>query len=129
MKMNEVFFFLARQCNRRPYVTIFWTEQLVFLSGLCVHLIRSHVTIICGDVSRQCLQKPQHVEEDDLEEITRHSVSETGREEFEIVLGAFEELRKPTISFIVCLAARPSLRLSAWNSSAPTGRIFMNFGI
>jgi hypothetical protein len=33
-------------------------------------------------------------------------------------LGAFEKLRKATISFM-------SVRLSAWNNSAPTGRILM----
>jgi hypothetical protein len=38
-------------------------------------------------------------------------------------LGAFENLRKATISFVM------SVRLSAWNNSAPTGRIFMKFHI
>jgi hypothetical protein len=33
-------------------------------------------------------------------------------------LGAFAKLRKATISFVI------SVRLSAWNNSAPTGRIF-----
>jgi len=39
-------------------------------------------------------------------------------------LGAFAKLRKATISFVIL-----SVRLSAWNNSAPTGRIFMKFGI
>jgi hypothetical protein len=36
--------------------------------------------------------------------------------------GAFAKLRKATISFVM------SVRPSAWNKSAPTGRIFMKFG-
>jgi hypothetical protein len=39
------------------------------------------------------------------------------------VLGAFAELRKATISFVM------SVRPSAWNNLAPTGQIFMKFGI
>ena len=39
------------------------------------------------------------------------------------VLGAFTTLRKATVSFVV------SVRLSAWNNSASTGRIFMKFDI
>jgi len=35
------------------------------------------------------------------------------------ILGAFEKLRKATISFVM------SVRLSSWNSSAPSGRNFM----
>jgi hypothetical protein len=40
-------------------------------------------------------------------------------------VGAFTKLQKPTISFImsVCL----SIRLPAWNNSAPTRRIFVKF--
>jgi hypothetical protein len=37
------------------------------------------------------------------------------------ILGAFAKLRKTTINFFM------SVRLSAWNNSAPTGRIFMKF--
>jgi len=37
--------------------------------------------------------------------------------------GAFAKLRKATRSFVV------SVRLSAWNNSAHTGRIFMKFYI
>jgi hypothetical protein len=36
-------------------------------------------------------------------------------------LGAFEKVRKATISFV------NSLCLSAWNNSVPTGRIFTKF--
>jgi hypothetical protein len=46
------------------------------------------------------------------------------------VSGAFAKLRKATISFMsVRPSARPPVRLSAWNNSAPTGRIFMLFDI
>jgi len=38
-------------------------------------------------------------------------------------LGAFAASRKATIRFVM------SVRLSAWNSWAPTGRIFMKFYI
>ena len=37
-------------------------------------------------------------------------------------LGALAKLRKVTITFM-------SVRLYAWNNSAPNGRIFMKFGI
>ena len=53
-------------------------------------------------------------------------------------LGAFAKLRKATISFhmsvrpsvrpSVCPSVRPSARPPAWNSSTPTGRIFMKLG-
>jgi hypothetical protein len=39
------------------------------------------------------------------------------------LLGAFSELRKATISFVL------SVLLSAWNNSTPTGGIFMKFYI
>jgi hypothetical protein len=39
------------------------------------------------------------------------------------ILGAFTKLRKATISFV------KSVSPSAWKSSAPTGRIFLKFGI
>ena len=42
-------------------------------------------------------------------------------------LSAFAELRKGTIGFVMSVC--PSVRPSAWNNSAPTGRIFMKFGI
>ena len=38
-------------------------------------------------------------------------------------LGEFAKLRKVTISFVM------SVRLSAWNNSAPTSRIFIKFDI
>ena len=38
-------------------------------------------------------------------------------------LGAFPKLRKANISSVM------SVRLSIWNNSAPTGRIFMTFDI
>jgi hypothetical protein len=45
----------------------------------------------------------------------------------EVFLGAFEKLRKATISF--AMPASPSVRPSAWNTLAPTRRIFMIFDI
>jgi hypothetical protein len=39
------------------------------------------------------------------------------------LFGAFAKFREATTSFVV--SVRPSHRLSAWNNSAPTGRIFM----
>jgi len=41
--------------------------------------------------------------------------------------GAFAKLRGATISFVMCVSL--SVRPSAWNNSAPTGRIFMKFDI
>jgi len=38
-------------------------------------------------------------------------------------IGTFAKLRKATFSFIM------SVRLSAWNTSPPTGRIFLKYGI
>jgi hypothetical protein len=40
-------------------------------------------------------------------------------------LGALAKLRKETIDFV--MSVRSSVRLSTWNNSAPTGRIFMKF--
>jgi len=40
-----------------------------------------------------------------------------------VILGAFAKLRKVTISFVT------PVRLFAWNSSVPTGRIFMKVDI
>ena len=45
----------------------------------------------------------------------------------EILLGAFSKLRKITISFV--LPVRPSISLSKGNNLAPSGRIYMKFGI
>jgi len=41
----------------------------------------------------------------------------------ELLLGAFAKLRKVTINFVM------SVRLSAWNSSAPIERVLMKFDI
>ena len=41
--------------------------------------------------------------------------------------GAFEKLRRATICFVKHVS--PPVRLPAWNTSAPTGRIFMKFDI
>ena len=43
-----------------------------------------------------------------------------------LFLGAFTKFRKATICLV--MSVRPSVRLSAWNYSAPTARIFMKFG-
>jgi len=37
-------------------------------------------------------------------------------------LGAFAKLRRATVSFVMSV-------LSAWNNSAPTGRIFVKFDV
>ena len=43
-------------------------------------------------------------------------------------LGSFVEFVKATLSFVMsCLSVRPCVRPSAWNKSAPTGRIFIKF--
>jgi hypothetical protein len=42
-------------------------------------------------------------------------------------LGDFAKLRGATIGFVMSVS--PSVRPSAWNNSAPTGRIFMTFDI
>jgi len=47
---------------------------------------------------------------------------------FNTVLGAFAKLRKATISFVTSVC-HLSVRPSAWNNSAPTGRVFMKFVI
>jgi hypothetical protein len=44
-----------------------------------------------------------------------------------IFLGASAKLLKATISFV--MSVRPPARLSAWNNSTPTGRIFIKFYI
>jgi len=47
------------------------------------------------------------------------------------LLVALPELPELTISLVmrVCLSVCLPVRLSAWNNSAPTGRIFMKFDI
>jgi hypothetical protein len=50
---------------------------------------------------------------------TRHVVSHS------LFLGAFAELRNVTTNFV--MSVRLSVCLSAWNNSAPIGRIFMKF--
>jgi hypothetical protein len=52
-------------------------------------------------------------------------ITYTGGNENLITLGVFAKLRKATISFIISV----SVRLSAWNNWAPSGRIFMKFVI
>jgi len=43
----------------------------------------------------------------------------------QIILGASAGLRKATVNFIIYLC--PSICLSAWNNSIPTGRIIITF--
>ena len=43
-----------------------------------------------------------------------------------IVIGMFAKYEKPLLASS-CLSVCPSVRPSAWNVSAPTGRIFMKF--
>ena len=47
---------------------------------------------------------------------------------FCLFLGAFANLRIATVSFVMCVCPS-SVSVSAWNNSAPTGRIFMAFYI
>jgi hypothetical protein len=45
-------------------------------------------------------------------------------------LGAFaKKTRKTTISFVMSVCLQPSVRPSAWDGSAATGRIFVKFEI
>ena len=43
------------------------------------------------------------------------------------ILGAFTKLRKAIISFVMSVC--PSVCLSVWKNSAPTGQIFIKFHI
>jgi hypothetical protein len=43
------------------------------------------------------------------------------------ILGAFAKLRKVTISFFMFICVCLSFYPSAWNNSAPTGLVFMEF--
>ena len=58
---------------------------------------------------------------------TRRTVLECLGGKRGLFLGAFAKLRKTTVNFV--LSVRPSVRPPAWNNSAPTGRIFMEFDI
>jgi hypothetical protein len=49
-----------------------------------------------------------------------------GREELGL-LGAFAKLRKAAVSFVMSVC--PSVRMSAWINSAPTGRMFVKFDL
>jgi uncharacterized membrane protein len=44
---------------------------------------------------------------------------------YALFFGAFAKLRTATISFVI--SVRPTVRLSAWNNSDATERIFMKF--
>ena len=46
-----------------------------------------------------------------------------------LILGTFTKFRKTTITFIMSVCLRVSVRLSAWNNSAPTGQIFVKIDI
>jgi hypothetical protein len=50
-------------------------------------------------------------------------VTQFGQFLFELILGAFAELRKATISLVI------SVHLSTWNNSFPTGMIFVKSDI
>ena len=47
----------------------------------------------------------------------------------ETFLAAFTKLRKSAINCVMSVCTCTSVSLSAWNNSAPTGRIFLKFGI
>jgi hypothetical protein len=42
-------------------------------------------------------------------------------------INALAKLRKANISFLLSVCQSPYVRPSAWNNSAPTGRIFIKF--
>jgi hypothetical protein len=44
-----------------------------------------------------------------------------------LFLGALTKVRKATIGFVICV--NPSVGPSAWNNTAPSGRILMKFDI
>jgi len=44
-----------------------------------------------------------------------------------MLIGAFVQFRKATVSFV--MSVRPSVRPSSWNTSVPTGRIYLKFDI
>jgi hypothetical protein len=50
---------------------------------------------------------------------------------FEKILGAFAKLRIVSITFVMSVypSVRPTVFLTVWNNSAPTGLIFINFDI
>jgi hypothetical protein len=52
-----------------------------------------------------------------------------GQKEWEELgfLGAFAKLRKTAFSFVMSVC--PSVRMSAWIISAPTGRMFVKFDL
>jgi hypothetical protein len=61
------------------------------------------------------------------ESVATTTKSRNGRLLSEAFLGAFAKLRKAIMSFV--MSVRLSVLLSAWNNSAPTGRIVMKFDI
>jgi hypothetical protein len=66
--------------------------------------VGKHVELFCKELHENC-----------------HSISVL------LFLGTFAKFRKATISFIMSVC--PSVRLSAWNNSDPTGQIFMKINI
>jgi hypothetical protein len=48
---------------------------------------------------------------------------------FGMFSGAFAKLRKATISFVICVCVCVCVCVSAWNNSAPTERICIEFDI
>ena len=61
---------------------------------------------------------------------TLRPVSQCNIETWTLFLGAFANLRRKNISFVMFVrpSVLPSVWLSAWNSSDSTGMIFMKFG-
>jgi hypothetical protein len=88
------------------FLPVLLSLSIIFLLHLCLHYYRR----LNGQQSRYELDRVR---------------CPVGHESS--FLGAFAKLRKATISFVtyVCLSVRPS----AWNNSAPTGRVLITFDI
>jgi hypothetical protein len=63
----------------------------------------------------------------DLKSHWKTSDNQHLKPQIEPFLGAFAKLLEATISFVMTIC--PSVCLYAWNNSAPTGQIFMEFDI
>ena len=46
-----------------------------------------------------------------------------------ILVMLVRKIARTTMSFVMSICLHPSVHLSAWNNSVPTGRVFMKFGI
>jgi len=90
-----------------------------YLTENCVFRLETSVFVFCTE------QKLMLTGEDHK---AHRNINDVQKAEF---LSAFVTLRKATIRFVmfVCLSVCLSICQSAWNNSAPTGRICMKFGM